>query len=229
MRGLSVLVWLALALAVAGTGAGAGEPRIRGRVRRRMGSRRHRAALPPCRFNETLIDDEWALMEAIQRSKYIFTGKVLNVKKFRPDDGSGKRSNLYKVLLRRVLKGEPSELRRLVKEGGLGAPAGGALAAERARARESCSPSPRARLSAVFLSGGVLEAPSPHRGPAPRLLLLTDPVPLTLYHLDRINAAVKGNNQQHTTYITNAKVNIIQIAPTHTDTSLFSYMYILIR
>ncbi|KAG7310625.1 hypothetical protein JYU34_003421 [Plutella xylostella] len=228
MRVLSVLVWLAVALAAGAVGAGAGEPRIRGRVRRRMGSRRHRAALPPCRFNETLIDDEWALMEAIQRSKYIFTGKVLNVKKFRPDDDSGKRSNLYKVLLRRVLKGEPSELRRLVKDGGPGG-GGGALAAERRRARESCAPAPRARLSAVFLSGGVLEAPSPRRGPTPRLLLLTDPVPLTLYHLDRINAAVKGNNQQHTTHITNAKVNIIQIAPTHTDTSLFSYMYILIR
>lgn len=168
------------------------EFRIRGKVRKRNPSRRNRAILSPCPFNETLFDDEWSLMEAIEKSTYIFTGKVLNVKKFRSDDGShGKRSNLYKVHLRRILKGEVEDMRDLVKEvGNSESLSGGTMVVERMRARESCAPAPRSRLSAIFLSDG--EVVDPRRGPKPRLRLLTDPIPLTLYHLDRVNAAVKG-------------------------------------
>lgn len=172
--------------------AAGGELRIRGKVRKRASYRRHRAILPPCPFNQTIIDDEWALMEAIGKSKYIFTGKVLHVKKFREDeDAFGKRSNLYNVYLRRVLKGDPDVVRNFVKiDESSETLSGSTLVAERKRARESCAPAPRARLSAIFMSDGVLTMT--RRGPSPRFLLLTDPLPLTLYHLDRVNAVVKG-------------------------------------
>lgn len=172
-----------------------GELKIRGKVRKRFTvHRRHRAVLPPCNFNETIIADEWSLMEAIGKSKYIFTGKVLNVRKMKSvDENKGKRSNLYRVHLRRILKGDVNDLKKFLKvEGSLDdSLSGSILIAERPRAQELCAPSPRPRLSAIFLSNeGLLVDVG--RGPIPRLRIVTDPVPLTLYHLDRINAAVKG-------------------------------------
>lgn len=187
MKYSMVIVYvIALAIVVGG------EIRIRGQVRKRYTShRRHRAVLPPCNFNETIINDEWSLMEAIGKSKFIFTGKVLNVRKFRSDDETRKKSNLYTVYLRRLLKGNISELRNFVKlEGSEDTLSGSTLMVERPRARDSCAPAPRPRLSAIFLSDGVYADAG--RGPTPRLRILTDPVPLTLYHLDRVNAAVKG-------------------------------------
>lgn len=182
-----VIVYIIAAVIAAGA-----EIRIRGKVRKRYTThRRHRDILPPCNFNETIIEDEWSLMEAIRKSKYIFTAKVLNVKKFKVVEGAKKRSNLYRVYLRRVLKGDLSELRNYVKlEGAEETLSGSTILAERPRARESCAPAPRPRLSAIFLSDNVYTDAT--RGPVPRLRLVTDPVPLTLYHLDRINAAVKG-------------------------------------
>lgn len=191
MKPSMVIVYVIAAAIVVG-----GEFRIRGKVRKRFTAhRRHRDILPPCSFNETIISDEWSLMEAIGKSKYIFTGKVLNVKKFRSvGETRGKRSNLYRIYVRRVLKGDESEMRMFVKSEGSSEESlsGATLITERPRARESCAPAPRPRLSAIFLSDGA--APESSRGPTPRLRLLTDPVPLTLYHLDRINAAVKGKN-----------------------------------
>lgn len=179
-----VIVYVIAAAIVVG-----GEIRIRGKVKKRYTvHRRHRAIQPPCNFNETIIEDEWSLMEAIGKSKYIFTGKVLNAKKFRSEEVGARRSNLYRVYMRRVLKGD---LRMFVKsEGTLETLSGSNLMVERQDAPESCAPAPRPRLSAIFLSDGVYADAG--RGPTPRLRLLTDPVPLTLYHLDRINAAVKG-------------------------------------
>lgn len=170
-----------------------GELRIRGKVKKRHNNhRRHRAVLPSCNFNESLIEDEWALMEAIRKSKFIFTAKVLTVKKFRSIHATrAKRSNLYRVYLRRFLKGNEDDLKLFVQEDiSVGSLDGMTLMVERGRARESCTPSPRPRLSAIFLSDGTFL--DSERVPAPRLQLLTDPIPLTLYHLDRINAAVKG-------------------------------------
>lgn len=184
---ISMVIVYAIALAI----VVGGEIKIKGKVRKRFSThRRHRAVLPPCNFNETIIEDEWSLMEAIGKSKYIFTGKVLSVKKIKSvDDGS--RSNLYRVYLRRVLKGSLRDLRLFVKmEGSEETLSGSTLIAELPHARESCAPSPRPRLSAIFLSTG--EYADAGRGPTPRLQLLTDPLPLTLYHLDRVNAAVKG-------------------------------------
>ncbi|XP_022821461.1 agrin-like isoform X2 [Spodoptera litura] len=192
MKPSMVIVYvIALAIVVGG------EIRIRGKVRKRYTAhRRHRAVLPPCNFNETIINDEWTLMEAIGKSKYIFTGKVLNVKKFRSEDRlTKKKSNLYTVYLRRLLKGDMSELRMFVKlEGSEETLSGSTLMVERPRARESCAPAPRPRLSAIFLSDGAYADKG--RGPTPRLRILTDPVPLTLYHLDRVNAAVKDLHYQ---------------------------------
>ncbi|KAJ8736295.1 hypothetical protein PYW08_006951 [Mythimna loreyi] len=186
----SIVIFYAIALAI----VVGGEIRIRGKVRKRYSShRRHRAVLPPCDFNETIINDEWSLMEAIGQSKFIFTGKVLNVKKFRSEDGSRKKSNLYTVYLRRLLKGDMSDLRTFVKlEGSQETLSGSTLLVERAGARDACAPAPRPRLSAIFLSDGAGALAGAARAPVPRLRILTDPVPLTLYHLDRVNAAVKG-------------------------------------
>ncbi|CAH2050474.1 unnamed protein product, partial [Iphiclides podalirius] len=186
----SMVIVCAIALAI----AVGGEIRIRGKVKKRhTAHRRHRAVLPPCNFNDTIIEDEWSLMEAIGGSKFIFTAKVLNVKKLRTGGVSrGRKSNLYTLRLRRVLKGDLDEFRAFVKFDGeaeetLG---GSVLTVEKPRASEACAPAPRPRLSAIFLSDGAFVGPL--KEPTPRLRLLTDPIPLTLYHLDRINAAVKG-------------------------------------
>ncbi|KAL4712697.1 hypothetical protein ACJJTC_007994 [Scirpophaga incertulas] len=167
------------------------EIKIKGKVRKRFSAyRRHRAVQPPCNFNETLIADEWSLMEAIKNAKFIFTGKVLNVRRIKSDRAES-RSNLYRVYLRRVLKGSLSDLRMFIKvEGSEETLSGSTLAVERPQAPKNCAPGPRPRLSAIFLSGG--QYLNPGRGPVSRLQLLTDPVPLSLYHLDRINSAVKG-------------------------------------
>lgn len=198
---VSIIIYV-IALAIV-----AAEIRIKGKVRKRYTHRRHRAILPSCNFNETIIQDEWSLMEAIGKSKYIFTGKVLNVKKSKPEGTRGKRSNLYRVYMRRVLKGSVSELKAFVKfEEGSEALSGATVVVERPRARESCAPAPRPRLSAIFLSDGVFtDVPRP----IPRLRLLTDPVPLTLYHLDRVNAAVKGMFQQ-----LNISYNVLRVSQT---------------
>lgn len=172
-----------------------GDFRIRGKVRKRHTTyRRNRAVLTPCPFNDTLIEDEALLMDLIGRSKFIFTAKVLNARKVKPGDRvGGKRSNLYKVYMRRVLKGDISELAGIAKsEGNPETLSGATILAERERARESCAPAraaPRARLSAIFLSDGVYNAVSRS---SRTLHLLSDPVPLTLYYLDKVNAAVKG-------------------------------------
>ncbi|CAG4989967.1 unnamed protein product [Colias eurytheme] len=173
----------------------AGEIRIRGKVRKRHNvHRRHRAILPTCNFNESLIEDEWSLMEAIGHSKFIFTGKVLSVRKYRSErDSRTKRSNLYTIYLRRILKGEEGDLTLFVKQDGSSESlSGGTMLVERPHAKENCSPGPRPRLSAIFLSDGMYG--ESERGLTPHLRLLTDPVPLTLYHLDRINAAVKESS-----------------------------------
>lgn len=147
-------------------------------------------------------------MEAIGKSKYIFTGKVLNVKKSKPTEGArGKRSNVYRVYMRRVLKGSVSELKSFVKfEAGLDTLSGATVVVERPRARESCAPAPRPRLSAIFLSDGVFtDVPRL----IPRLRLLTDPVPLTLYHLDRVNAAVTGKLYSKSRELSSTKQTLI--------------------
>lgn len=198
----SIIVYV-IALAIV-----AAEFRIKGKVRKRYPHRRHRAILPPCNFNETIIEDEWSLMEAIGKSKYIFTGKVLNVKKSKPTEGArGKRSNVYRVYMRRVLKGSVSELKSFVKfEAGLDTLSGATVVVERPRARESCAPAPRPRLSAIFLSDGVFtDVPRL----IPRLRLLTDPVPLTLYHLDRVNAAVTGKLYSKSRELSSTKQTLI--------------------
>ncbi|CAK1602101.1 unnamed protein product [Parnassius mnemosyne] len=187
----SIVIVCVIALAI----VVGGEIRIRGKVRKRhTAHRRHRAILPPCNFNDTIIEDEWSLMEAIGDSEFIFTAKVLSVKKLKSRDGIRvKKSNLYRLHLRRVLKGDLDEFRTFVKSDGLVGDtlSGSILTVERPRAQDTCAPAPRPRLSAIFLSDGAFAGPE--KGPTPRLRLLTDPVPLTLYHLDRINAAVKGN------------------------------------
>ncbi|CAK1540060.1 unnamed protein product [Leptosia nina] len=188
MRPSIVIVYF-IVLAIVG-----GEFRLRGKVKKRPAAhRRHRAVLPPCNFNESLVEDEWALMEAIAHSKFIFTGKVLSVRKYRSGrDARKKRSNLYTIYLRRVLKGEVGDFTIFLKQDGSESLSGSTLTVERTHARENCSPGPRARLSAIFLSDGKFD--ENEGGPTPKLRLLTDPVPLTLYHLDRINAAVKGKS-----------------------------------
>ncbi|VVC98297.1 unnamed protein product [Leptidea sinapis] len=183
----SILIVYFIVVAIVG-----GEIRIRGKVRKRHNThRRHRAILPPCNFNESLIEDEWSLMEAIGHSKFIFTGKVLSVRKFKSEyDSRKKRSNLYTIYLRRVLKGDDGELKMFVKEEPAAVGLSGSLVTlERTHARENCAPAPRPRLSAIFLSDGTFNS---GQVVTPHLRLLTDPVPLTLYHLDRINAAVKA-------------------------------------
>ncbi|GBP15539.1 hypothetical protein EVAR_9315_1 [Eumeta japonica] len=181
----SIVCVIAVALAVSGA------VRVRGRVRRRhAAARRGRAVLPPCPFNATIVNDEVVLMAAIEQSSYIFTGKVLSVKKYRPDDRpNGKRSDLYRVHVRRSLKGDTGEVSGVQDhlDESVGA---GVVLVEKPQARESCAPRLRPRLSAVFLcaAGGA-----GGEGGPPRLRLVGDPIPLTLYHLDRVNAAVKGN------------------------------------
>ncbi|CAK1540059.1 unnamed protein product [Leptosia nina] len=156
------------------------------------GSRHPPRRHPSCQSNVT--NDSALLKRVSAISKYIFTGKVHGV-----NTGNGTR--VYKVNIRRVLKGDLNDVGVKVVFGK--APSlrfSDATVLVQSALHLECPPL-RVRTYAIFLT-------ERRRGGSPRVVrlkLVVEPVLLTLRNIEIIEAAVKGEN--YSSYIKYFKVS----------------------
>lgn len=145
---------------------------------------------PKCVLNETITNDYEILSSAVSESKYIFTARVLSVKKIK----RGSKPNVkvfmaYKLYIRLVMKGNIEELKSHVFSGDERTLNGAIVFVDWLRTNK-CAYRLYRHSSGIFLSDGSYEEAS-GKGNR-RLRLLNEPLPLSLYDLDRVNAALKG-------------------------------------
>lgn len=142
--------------------------------------------LRECAFNATIVENEVVLRRVTSLAKYIFTGKIHGVDTVY-NEVLKKKRKLYKVYIRRVVKGDLDDIMERVR---FGSPRAlsftGANVLVESVSRHNCPPL-RLRTYAIFLSD------MRRKGNKSSLHLLVDPVPLNLQRLERIEAAVKGN------------------------------------
>lgn len=177
---------------------------FKGKVRKRNSRNQfqdYTSTLPYCPFNTTVIENTETLLKTIQASKYIFTGKVLNLRNVPHNSRYGRAGDkhIFKIFIRRVLKGNLNELDDVHFEPTHKKNFNGATVyvLRDKYSNENCTPSPRVRYSAIFLADSKIrfeddDYDQDHDIRKEGLRLVVDPVPISLYHLDRINAAVKG-------------------------------------
>lgn len=143
-----------------------------------------------CILNETITNDYEILTSAVSESKYIFTARVLSVKKIkRGTKPTAKVFMFYKLYIRLVIKGHIDDLRSHVVSGDERTLNGAIVFVDWLRTNK-CAYKLYRHSSGIFLSDGFFEDSS--NGNKPRLRLLNEPLPLSLYDLDRVNAALKG-------------------------------------
>lgn len=166
--------------------------RIRGFAKKRDASRHKKNTnAPKCVLNETITNDYEILSSAVSESKYIFTARVLSVKKIkRGSKPSVKVFMAYKLYIRLVMKGDVDELKSHVFSGDERSLNGAIVFVDWLRTNK-CAYKLYRHSSGIFLSDGFYES-SGGGGNRPRLRLLNEPLPLSLYDLDRVNAALKG-------------------------------------
>ncbi|KAL4712743.1 hypothetical protein ACJJTC_008040 [Scirpophaga incertulas] len=143
-----------------------------------------------CVLNETITNDYEILSSAVSESKYVFTARVLSVKKIK----RGRKPNVkvlmsYKLYIRLVMKGDVEELKRYVFSGDERSLNGAIVFVDWLRTNK-CAYKLYRHSSGIFLSDGFYE--DFNGGNLPRMRLLNEPLPLSLYDLDRVNAALKG-------------------------------------
>lgn len=163
----------------------------RGAVRKRdTVSRKKDINGSKCVLNETITNDYEILSSAVSESKYIFTARVLSVKKIkRGTKPHTKVSMLYKLYIRLVMKGNIDDLRSHVVSGDERTLNGALVFVDWLRTNK-CAYKLYRHSSGIFLSDGYSEDTS--NGNKRGLRLLNEPLPLSLYDLDRVNAALKG-------------------------------------
>lgn len=164
---------------------------IRGVARKRdTAQRKKNINAPKCVLNETITNDYEILSSAVSESKYIFTARVLSVRKIK----RGRKPKVkvfifYKLYLRMVMKGDVAELKSHVFSGDETTLNGAIVYVDWLRTNK-CAYKLYRHSSGIFLSDGFLEE---YNGAGKtRLRLLNEPLPLSLYDLDRVNAALKG-------------------------------------
>lgn len=145
---------------------------------------------PKCVLNETITNDYEILSSAVSESKYIFTARVLSVRKIKHGSKpNAKVFMFYKLYIRLLMKGDAEELKSHVFSGDERTLNGAIVFVDWLRTNK-CAYKLYRHSSGIFLSDGS------HKGfgggNAPRLRLLNEPLPLSLYDLDRVNAALKG-------------------------------------
>lgn len=144
---------------------------------------------PKCILNDTITNDYEILSSAVSESKYIFTARVLNVRKIKR--GSKPKEKIfmsYKLYVRLIMKGDVNELKSHVFLGDERTLNGAIVFVDWLRTRK-CAYKLYRHSSGIFLSDGFYEK---YSWKLPRLRLLYEPLPLSLYDLDRVNAALKG-------------------------------------
>nr|XP_032526977.1 agrin-like isoform X4 [Danaus plexippus plexippus] len=146
-----------------------------------------------CILNETLSNDYEVLSSAVSESKYIFTGRVLSVRKIRRGSKLKPRIFIsYKLYIRLIMKGDVAELKSHVLLGD-GRTLNGAIVIVDWLRTSKCAYKLYRHSSGIFLSDGFYEK---YSWKMPRLRLLYEPLPLSLYDLDRVNAALKDLHYQ---------------------------------
>ncbi|KAG7310624.1 hypothetical protein JYU34_003420 [Plutella xylostella] len=165
------------------------EPRIRGAVRRRDAAPRNKNTnRSKCVLNETITNDYEILSSAVSESRYIFTARVLSVRKIKRGRKPGRVFMVYRLYVWQVMKGDVAELREHVYAGQAGSLNGATVTVDWLRASR-CAYKLYRHSSGIFLSDGFYRGRSDNKA---QLRLLSAPLPLTLYDLDRVNAALNG-------------------------------------
>ncbi|CAG4989982.1 unnamed protein product [Colias eurytheme] len=152
---------------------------IKGKVKKRNTIIKVENSFSPTCYNVSVLENVDSLKRLVYSSRYIFTGKISRVQTRKRGIEKSKRS-VFKVLVRRVLKGDISVLSDLFNF-------------ER-RTRNSTD-------FAYVVEGSGRKGPCVSRGWAAILFaerlsspvkLLIDPVPLTLDRVRRVKLAIKG-------------------------------------
>lgn len=163
---------------------------IRGVVKKRDTSHRKKNTnAPRCVLNDTITNDYEILSSAVSESKYIFTARVLSVRKIKR--GSKPREKVfmsYKLYIRLIMKGDVEEMKSHVSLGDERTLNGAIVVVDWLRTSR-CAYRLYRHSSGIFLSDGFYEK---YSWKTPRLRLLYEPLPLSLYDLDRVNAALTG-------------------------------------
>lgn len=165
--------------------------RLRGAVRKRDAlSRRRTSNASQCRLNETITNDYEILSSAVSESRYIFSARVLSVRKIK----RGVKPNVkvfmvYRLYVWLVMKGDLEELKEHVFSGDPRTLNGALVKVDWLRTNK-CAYKLYRHSSGIFLSDGFYR--DVNGGNRAQLRLLNEPLPLTLYDLDRVNAALSG-------------------------------------
>lgn len=165
--------------------------RLRGAVKKRDAIHgKKNINVPKCVPNETITNDYEILSSAVSESKYIFTARVLSVRKIkRGTKPNVKVFMLYKLYIQLVMKGDVEELKTHVLSGEARTLNGAIVFVDWLRPNKCAYKLYRHSLG-IFLSDGLHEEfPGDNKQ---RLRLLNGPLPLSLYNLDRVNAALTG-------------------------------------
>ncbi|CAH2050475.1 unnamed protein product, partial [Iphiclides podalirius] len=143
-----------------------------------------------CVLNETITNDYEILSSAVSESKYVFTARVLRVRKMkRGEKPYVKVYMTYKLYIRTIMKGDVDDLRNHVTLGD-GRTLNGAIVFVDWLRTNNCAYKLYRHSSGIFLSDGFYGGLNGEK--RLRLRLLNEPLPLSLYDLDRVNAALKG-------------------------------------
>lgn len=134
---------------------------------------------PPCFYNNSIFKNNNTLKRIVFSAEYIFTGKISSVQK---RSKNGRSRSVFKVFIRRVLKGDIGEFGDLLnfETRTSNSSSRAFLFAEGGYWRKGCA---GASGWAALLFGEEFSAP---------LKLLVDPIPTNLDHVRRVKAAIKG-------------------------------------
>lgn len=165
--------------------------RIKGVVKKRdTFHRKKNINGPKCVLNETITNDYEILSSAVSESKYVFTARVLSVRKIKRGGRPSPRVFMsYKLYVRQVMKGDVEEMRTHIFSGDVRTLNGAIVFVDWLRTNK-CAYRLYRHSSGIFLSDGFYQGYN--SGNEPRMRLLNEPLPLSLYDLDRVNAALKG-------------------------------------
>lgn len=158
---------------------------IREKVRKRNTVIKINKDPPTCYYNNSLFKNVDSLRRIVAASKYIFTGKISSVHNKRR---AGKYTrNVFKVFVRRVLKGDIKELSELLnfETRTSNASSRAFIIAEGVRWKK-CAGSQG--WAALLFAGDSFVS---------QLKLITDPVPSSLDKVRRVKTLIKGTFLSH--------------------------------
>lgn len=177
MRRTIVLILLTLAV-IANS-----DVKLKGKVRKRNTVITNKS-VPNCYYNDSLYVNK-NLFSTVSASKYIFTGKISNVRRLKKGLKFHKeRYDVFKIYVRRVLSGDMGELSKIInfETRTVNSSNKAYVFAERAISR-TCLEVPQVGWLALMFSDGRVSS---------SLNLVTDPLPLNAEYVKKVKAFIKG-------------------------------------